>query len=85
MLPLPEIVEEVAAPRWSSLGAADDGQVVPRAQGPLPPVAGPNSRTMSVTSEWLKPLLAQEDTDDEGDDDWDSGSDGSPRADEPPS
>ena len=39
-------------------------------RAPSPPEAEPKSRTRSVTSEWLKPLLPQEDTDGEGDDDW---------------
>jgi len=47
---------------------------------PLPPEAEPNSRTMSITTEWLKPLPP--DSPDDGDgEDW---GDATPSWDEPP-
>jgi DNA helicase HerA-like ATPase len=47
----------------------------------LPPAFAPNSRTMSVTTEWLKPLPSPDDDDDQ--DGWDSSPDPS-SDDEPP-
>lgn len=37
---------------------------------PLPAEAEPNSRTMSVTTEWLKPLPSPDDKDGGDDDEW---------------
>lgn len=39
----------------------------------LPPETEPNSRTMSVTTEWMKPLPPPEEGEDDDDDDWGTG------------